>query len=122
MACYTAFLDNFAGKVLMWHDDARSAAPAGRRRFAIIALLAICGCAGKTVMPAVSPATADGKVDMVDIATLVPDIALEIRYAGSDNFVGARSMVTSRQSACCCVRWRRHCSGSRHRCASSICE
>jgi D-alanyl-D-alanine dipeptidase len=26
--------------------------------------------------------------DLVDIATLVPDIALEIRYAGSDNFVG----------------------------------
>ena len=39
-------------------------------------------------MPAVSPATRDGKVDLVDMTTLVPDIALEIRYAGSDNFVG----------------------------------
>jgi D-alanyl-D-alanine dipeptidase len=87
-ACYTAFLDNFAGKVLMWHDVARSAAPAGRRRFAIIAVLGICGCAGTTVMPAVSPATRDGKGDLVDMTTLVPDIALEIRYAGSDNFVG----------------------------------
>ena len=72
----------------MWHDVARSAAPAWRRRFAFISVLAICGCAGKTVTPAVSPATSDGKVDLVDIATLVPDIALEIRYAGSDNFVG----------------------------------
>ena len=72
----------------MWHDVARSAAPARRRRFAIIAVLGICGCAGNTAMPAVSPATSDGKVDLVDITTLVPDIALEIRYAGTDNFVG----------------------------------
>lgn len=27
---------------------------------------------------------------MVDIASLVPDIALDLRYAGSDNFVGQR--------------------------------
>ena len=37
---------------------------------------------------AVSPATAADEVGLVDIATLIPDIALDIRYAGSDNFVG----------------------------------
>jgi D-alanyl-D-alanine dipeptidase len=88
MACYTAFIDNFAGEVPMRHHVARSAAPARRRRCAIIALLAICGCAGRAVVPEVSPANNAGQVGLVDIATLVPDIALEIRYAGNDNFVG----------------------------------
>jgi D-alanyl-D-alanine dipeptidase len=88
MACYTAFIDNFAGEVPMWPHVARSAAPARRRRCAIIALLAICGCAGRAVVPEVSPANNAGQVGLVDIATVVPDIALEIRYAGNDNFVG----------------------------------
>lgn len=35
-----------------------------------------------------SPAKHAAETDLVDIASLVPDIALEIRYAGSDNFVG----------------------------------
>ena len=39
--------------------------------------------------PRVSPATTAADAGLVDIATLVPDIALEIRYAGSDNFTGA---------------------------------
>ncbi|HVR82097.1 MAG TPA: M15 family metallopeptidase [Luteimonas sp.] len=51
--------------------------------------LATCGCAGRATTPVVSPATSTAEVDLVDIATLVSDIALEIRYAGSDNFVGA---------------------------------
>ena len=39
--------------------------------------------------PVMSQATTAAAAGLVDIATLVPDIALEIRYAGSDNFVGA---------------------------------
>jgi D-alanyl-D-alanine dipeptidase len=72
----------------MWHDVARSTASARHCSYAFIALLATCGCAGRAVTPAVSPATSAGQPNLVDIATLVPDIALEIRYAGSDNFVG----------------------------------
>lgn len=49
----------------------------------------LCGCAGRSAAPAVSPATTAAEVGLIDIATLVPDIALEIRYAGSNNFVGA---------------------------------
>jgi CubicO group peptidase (beta-lactamase class C family)/D-alanyl-D-alanine dipeptidase len=38
---------------------------------------------------AVSPASTAVEAGLVDIATLVPDIALDMRYAGRDNFVGA---------------------------------
>lgn len=64
--------------------------PVHRRRAAIAALvaitLAVVACASVKVAEAPT-ATAAG---MVDIRTLVPDIALEIRYAGADNFVGRR--------------------------------
>lgn len=75
----------------MWHGAARSTASvrqAWRRACVIVAMFAICGCAGRAAMPALSQATSAGQADLVDIATLVPDIALEIRYAGSDNFIG----------------------------------
>jgi len=36
----------------------------------------------------VSSARTPAEADLVDITTLVPDIALDIRYAGNDNFVG----------------------------------
>lgn len=36
-----------------------------------------------------SPARSASQADLVDIRTLVPDIAEDIRYAGRDNFVGA---------------------------------
>ena len=39
---------------------------------------------------------------LVDIATLVPDIALDIRYAGSDNFVGAPIDGYDAPNAICC--------------------
>lgn len=42
--------------------------------------------AGVTTSPATTPAQAG----LVDIASLVPDIALDIRYAGPRNFVGRR--------------------------------
>ena len=51
------------------------------------------------------------------IRTLVPDIALDIRYAGSDNSSALRSTATARRAAICCDRRRRPCSASNQRCA-----
>ena len=45
--------------------------------------------AGDCPDTSVSAAATPAEADLVDIATLVPDIALDIRYAGADNFVGA---------------------------------
>lgn len=67
------------------------------RRFAIPALtLVLTACASA---PTAKQAAAEMHVEaadtpeaagMVDIRTLVPDIDLDMRYAGSDNFVGTR--------------------------------
>lgn len=38
--------------------------------------------------PALSPATTAAAANLVDIRSLVPDIAEDIKYAGRDNFVG----------------------------------
>ena len=38
----------------------------------------------------VSPTTTPEQAGLVDMAALVPDIRLDIRYAGSDNFVGEK--------------------------------
>jgi D-alanyl-D-alanine dipeptidase len=60
--------------------------------WASTALLALGACASTptpTPPPVLSGATTAADAGLVDVATLVPDIALEIRYAGSDNFVGA---------------------------------
>jgi len=45
--------------------------------------------AGDCTDATVSAATTPAEADLVDIASLVPDIALDIRYAGRENFVGA---------------------------------
>ena len=55
-------------------------------------LLCVAGCATSPATPAppvLSPATTIDQAGMVDIRTLVPDMAQEIRYFGSENFVGA---------------------------------
>ncbi|TWI03561.1 D-alanyl-D-alanine dipeptidase [Luteimonas cucumeris] len=54
-------------------------------------LLAIAACTsnGRESTVNVSPAANAADAGMVDIQALVPDMRLEIRYAGSDNFVGA---------------------------------
>jgi D-alanyl-D-alanine dipeptidase len=54
-------------------------------------LLAVAGCASTPVPtspPAVSPAADAEAAGMLDIRALVPDMQLDIRYAGSHNFVG----------------------------------
>jgi D-alanyl-D-alanine dipeptidase len=40
--------------------------------------------------PTLSPATTMAAADLVDVTSLVPDIALDLRYAGTNNFVGRR--------------------------------
>ncbi len=63
-----------------------------RRLLATIVLLAATGwSAGSRAdqPPALSPATTAAAANLVDIRTLVPDIAEDIKYAGPDNFVGA---------------------------------
>jgi D-alanyl-D-alanine dipeptidase len=52
-------------------------------------MLLLAGCAGRMATPLMSPTTTAAEAGLVDISTLVPDMVLEIRYAGSDNFVGA---------------------------------
>jgi D-alanyl-D-alanine dipeptidase len=54
-------------------------------------LLAVAGCASTpapTSPPAVSPAADAEAAGMLDIRALVPDMQLDIRYAGNHNFVG----------------------------------
>lgn len=53
-------------------------------------LSAACGAAIAAHPPQLSPAKTMEAAGMVDIRGLVPDIAQDIRYFGSDNFVGAR--------------------------------
>jgi len=50
-------------------------------------LLSVAGCAS-IPPPEVSPAADAAAAGMVDIRALVPDIRLDIRYAGHHNFVG----------------------------------
>lgn len=79
-----------AGSALpWWHRNCHTNTHASVSACLCVVALAICGCADWAAKQAVSPATMAAETDLVDIATLVPDIALEIRYAGSNNFVGA---------------------------------
>ena len=75
--------------------------PGIRMRLALVPLLAFAAtaCAAtpantSTAAPAkpavqVSTATTAQQAGLVDVATLAPDIRMEMRYAGSDNFTGA---------------------------------
>jgi D-alanyl-D-alanine dipeptidase len=54
-----------------------------------LALLATaCATQHNSAQP-VSPATTPEQADLVDIRSLLPDIDLDIRYAGANNFTGA---------------------------------
>ncbi len=65
-----------------------------RARQVALVLFAICAVAGPgsalsaAVTPAVSPATTPAQAGLVDVHEVAPDIALDIRYAGQDNFTG----------------------------------
>jgi len=56
-------------------------------RFFVIAL-ALLSNAGAEDIPAISPAKTAAGAGMVSMQALVPDIRLEMRYAGNNNFVG----------------------------------
>jgi len=61
-----------------------------RRHIAVMfATLASAGCASAPQMD-VAPATTPEAAGLVDVRTLVPDIDLDMRYAGTNNFTGAR--------------------------------
>ena len=51
-------------------------------------MIAACSTAITASAPEVSDATTFAQAGLVDIRSLVPDIAEDIRYAGADNFVG----------------------------------
>lgn len=68
----------------------RSRASANVLRTLICTGTLLAGCATTVPgSPALSPATTADAAGLVDVRTLVPDITLEMRYAGSDNFTGA---------------------------------
>src|SRR5690606_33623101 len=48
----------------------------------------LCACASTTPVPRLSPAQSPDEAGLVDIRSLVPDMAQEIRYAGRNNFAG----------------------------------
>ena len=68
---------------------ARGRAPARARHLIAFALLVVIGGIAHAEHPTLSPAKTAAAANLVDIRSLVPDIAEDIKYAGSDNFVGA---------------------------------
>jgi D-alanyl-D-alanine dipeptidase len=60
-------------------------------RFRIVTgltLMLLAGLAHADGTPTLSPATTAAQAGLVDIRQLAPDVAEDIKYAGSDNFVG----------------------------------
>src|SRR5688500_9759898 len=60
------------------------------RRFllALSATVLVSACASSPPSMQIDAAATPDDAGMVDISALVPDIELDLRYAGSDNFVG----------------------------------
>lgn len=48
----------------------------------------LVGCAVAAQAPRISPARSMAEAGLVDVRSLVPDLAEDIKYAGRDNFVG----------------------------------
>jgi D-alanyl-D-alanine dipeptidase len=64
----------------------------GVKRAACVLFLALATtavAAGADTPPTISPARTMAEAGMVDIRSLVPDMAENIHYAGNDNFTGA---------------------------------
>jgi zinc D-Ala-D-Ala dipeptidase len=57
---------------------------------ALLLLSVLAGCTAPRAQVSVSAATSFGEVGIVDMRSAVPDIALDIRYAGTHNFVGTK--------------------------------
>jgi zinc D-Ala-D-Ala dipeptidase len=58
-------------------------------RLFMVIVLALAACASTSPPMSIARASSAEAAGMVDIRELVPDIDLDMRYAGSDNFVGA---------------------------------
>jgi len=57
----------------------------------LLCMVALAGCASvPPATPAISHAATAQQAGLIDIQTLIADIALDIRYAGRENFVGTR--------------------------------
>lgn len=70
-----------------WRSNGSAAATEWPHRLALLAATLLCGC----VAPASRPPLAAGtlaQAGLIDIRAVAPDIAEDIKYAGSDNFVG----------------------------------
>jgi D-alanyl-D-alanine dipeptidase len=78
-----------AGDAFTPWSIARGRAPARARHLIAFALLVVIGGIAHAEHPTLSPAKTAVAANLVDIRSLVPDIAEDIKYAGSDNFVGA---------------------------------
>lgn len=72
----------------IWHSRARAFARSLAAPVVLAALLP-AACASSSDMEDTSPARTASEAGLVDVHALVPDIDLDIRYAGSNNFVGA---------------------------------
>ncbi|HVF17648.1 MAG TPA: M15 family metallopeptidase [Steroidobacteraceae bacterium] len=58
------------------------------RAYAIVLMLLFSGCVTPQTQVTVSNAKNFADVGIVDIGRIIPDVALDIRYAGANNFVG----------------------------------
>lgn len=54
----------------------------------VVVAMLMAGCATTAPAPRIAGAQTAEAAGMIDIRSLVPDMELEIRYAGSENFVG----------------------------------
>src|SRR5262245_54076461 len=77
--------------------DGRATLQSGRMRTtkfpAILAFIALASCTTTSKdSPAISPALTPRTAGMVDVATLVPELRVDMRYATTNNFMGAHVM------------------------------
>ncbi|MFC0153831.1 M15 family metallopeptidase [Xanthomonas dyei] len=54
----------------------------------LLAVALASTCFSATAAPAISPATTAAQAGLIDVRTLAPEIAVDMRYAGSNNFTG----------------------------------
>jgi D-alanyl-D-alanine dipeptidase len=84
---------------MKWHHTTLFVAPAGLIACVLVASLLIGTSAHADTPPVLSPAATAAQAGLLDIRRLVPDMAEDIKYAGSDNFVG-RPVAGYRAAKC----------------------
>lgn len=81
----------------------------------VSALVLLCAGLNVQAAPILSPATTAAQAGLVNVQGLAPEIAVDMRYAGSNNFTGHVVPGYERPRAICCVRRRRRWRGWRGR-------